>query len=620
MKNRFTIGLKIQIIIGIILFVTSVVTVLWLKNKFEQQMEETTTQKAQEIAVMSLNTLNMFMLTGLIGDEANRQLFYDKTKASEDILDFRVFRSHNVTNQYGMCIPAEAPKDALDKEVLSSGEMVIKHEEIDNKSTLRIVYPYKASKNFRGTDCMTCHTVKEGDVLGATSITIDISESEETINNIIQFLWIMAVVLFVVVMGFISLASKRYISTPLENFEKGLMSFFGYLNREKQSIEPIAINSTDEIAQMSQFVNDNIKQIEKTIKEDNELINDAKIVIGRVGNGWYSQFIETKTSNKSLEEFKENVNKMIKNTYDRFSKINIILEQYSKNNYLQTLKLEPNDERDGVFEKLVLGLNTLHNTLTNMLIENKSTGVTLQNSATSLLDNITTLQKSSNETALKLDNTTVALKELTDIVASTTSKISQIANLSDMVTNSSNSGQLLAGKTASAMDDIALQVASINQAITIIDQIAFQTNILSLNAAVEAATAGEAGKGFAVVAGEVRNLANRSSDAAKEIKNLVEIATNKSIEGKEIAGEMIVGYEGLNENIQQTIHLIENVNVDSHKQHNGIVKINQTVEILNQQTRQNGEITIKTQDIALATSRLANELVDNANKKEFLGK
>jgi methyl-accepting chemotaxis protein len=620
MKSRFTIGLKIQIIIGMILFITSVIAVMWLHNKFENQMKETTTQKAEEIAVMSLNTLNMFMLTGIIGDEANRQLFYDKTKASEDVLDFRVFRSPHVVSQYGSGIPAEAPKDELDKEVLASGKMVIKNEMVDEKSTIRIVYPYKASKNFRGTDCMSCHAVKEGEVLGATSITIDISEEKKNIDSIIQFLWMMAVVLFLVVMGFIFMASKRYITTPLENFEKGLISFFAYLNREKQSTEPIVINSSDEIAKMSQVLNDNMKQIEQTIKEDNELINEAKKVIARVGNGWYSQFIEAKTSNRSLEEFKENVNMMIKNTYNRFSKINIILEQYAKNNYMQTLQLDPNDERDGVFEKLVLGLNTLHTTLTKMLVENKMTGVTLQNSAKSLLDNINTLQESSSDTAIKLDNTTVALKELTDIVASTTSKISQIANLSNMVTDSAREGQGLAGKTASAMDDIAAQVASINQAITIIDQIAFQTNILSLNAAVEAATAGEAGKGFAVVAGEVRNLANRSSDAAKEIKNLVEIATNKSIEGKEIAGEMIVGYEGLNGHIEQTINLIENVNIDSHKQNSGIVKINQTVEILDQKTRQNASIASKTQDIALATSKLANELVDNANKKEFLGK
>ena len=82
------------------------------------------------------------------------------------------------------------------------------------------------------------------------------------------------------------------------------------------------------------------------------------------------------------------------------------------------------------------------------------------------------------------------------------------------------------------MDEINTQVNAINEAITVIDQIAFQTNILSLNAAVEAATAGEAGKGFAVVAQEVRNLASRSSEAAKEIKELVLNATTKANQGK----------------------------------------------------------------------------------------
>ena len=83
-----------------------------------------------------------------------------------------------------------------------------------------------------------------------------------------------------------------------------------------------------------------------------------------------------------------------------------------------------------------------------------------------------------------------------------------------------------------AMDEINETVININEAISVIDQIAFQTNILSLNAAVEAATAGEAGKGFAVVAQEVRNLASRSAEAAKEIKDLVENATVRANNGK----------------------------------------------------------------------------------------
>jgi methyl-accepting chemotaxis protein len=88
------------------------------------------------------------------------------------------------------------------------------------------------------------------------------------------------------------------------------------------------------------------------------------------------------------------------------------------------------------------------------------------------------------------------------------------------------------------MDEINSEVQAINEAISFIDQIAFQTNILSLNAAVEAATAGEAGKGFAVVAQEVRNLAGRSAEAANEIKRLVENAATKANQGKNISGEI----------------------------------------------------------------------------------
>ena len=195
-----------------------------------------------------------------------------------------------------------------------------------------------------------------------------------------------------------------------------------------------------------------------------------------------------------------------------------------------------------------------------------------------------------------------------------------MASYSNSVTKSAHDGEKLANQTTVAMEEINVQVNSINEAITVIDQIAFQTNILSLNAAVEAATAGEAGKGFAVVAQEVRNLASRSAEAAKEIKTIVENATKKANDGKEIANHMIDGYKELNQNIINTINLIQDIELSSKEQLSGIEQINDAVNSLDKQTQQNAAIASQTHDVAVITDEIAKLVVSNANGKKFNGK
>jgi len=446
------------------------------------------------------------------------------------------------------------------------------------------------------------------------------SHEGDVIYSNAKILLISIIVIVILTSIIIAFFITNSITNSLKYLQQGLFSFFAYLNKESSNVELIKADSKDEFGEMAVVVNENIEKTRTVIEEDNALIEDAKVVMSRVNNGWYGQFIEKKTSNTSLEEFKNNVNKMIQDTRNRFTHVNEVLTQYSNNDFRKALQMEENDEKGGVFENLVNGLNSLQQTLTQMLIDNKTNGLTLNASSDILLSNVDKLNLSSNEAAASLEETAAALEEITSNIRNNTQNIAKMAKLSNEVTSSANQGEKLANQTTNAMDEINNQVNLINEAISVIDQIAFQTNILSLNAAVEAATAGEAGRGFAVVAQEVRNLASRSAEAAKEIKAIVENATSKANQGKEIASNMIDGYKQLNENISQTINLIQDIDMSSKEQLSGIEQINDAVNQLDQQTQQNAMVANQTHDVAVVTDEIAKLIVVNANEKEFNGK
>jgi methyl-accepting chemotaxis protein len=438
-------------------------------------------------------------------------------------------------------------------------------------------------------------------------------EAFNLLNQTLIILGIISIVVFIL----ISILISNIVVNSLNEFKNGLLTFFGYLNREIKDVSLLDDRANDEFGEMSKVVNENITKTKKGIEEDRKLIDETISVLGEFEQGDLCQRLNINVSNPALMQLKDVLNKMADNLESNIDNVLHILEEYSNYHYLN--KISTNDIKEHLL-KLARGVNTLGDSITEMLVENKSNGLTLDESSNILLTNVDKLNISSNEAAASLEETAAAIEEITSNIRHNTESITKMANYSEKVTSSAIHGENLANQTNISMDEINAQVTAINEAITVIDQIAFQTNILSLNAAVEAATAGEAGKGFAVVAAEVRNLASRSAEAAKEIKDLVQNATTKANQGKEIAGNMIEGYKQLNGNISQSINLISDIQNASKEQLLGIEQINDAVNQLDQQTQQNAMVASQTHDVAVLTDEIAKLIVSSADKKEFLGK
>jgi methyl-accepting chemotaxis protein len=400
---------------------------------------------------------------------------------------------------------------------------------------------------------------------------------------------------------------------PINTLESGLNHFFEYLKGAKNTVEPLNIHTNDEFGNMARKIDEEIVFVKEGIDKDRLLIENVKEVVTKIKNGNLDVQVEKTSSKESLNELKDILNDMIKanakNVNNNINTILAALKNYSKLDFEKNI--------DNATGEVAKGLNGLCDIINGMLQENYQLGLTLENNAKQLLENVNTLNKSSTDTAASLKETSASIEEITSTIVENTQNISQMAVYSNNLLKSISSGQALAKLTVESMNEINEQTSAIADAITVIDQISFQTNILSLNAAVEAATAGEAGKGFAVVAAEVRNLASRSAEAAKEIKSLVENATIKANTGKKNADEMISGYAELNENINKTTQLISHVEVASTEQKQGIEQINDAVASLDSRTQENANVANHTHQIAMDTSNIAKDIIENVNKKKF---
>ena len=419
------------------------------------------------------------------------------------------------------------------------------------------------------------------------------------------------------IVGFMAIIIPKRILSALRQFQAGLGFFFQYAIREKDYLKPMDVKGNDEFAQMTKDMNEQIKKTEYIIEQDKKVVNEIDNIMGKVINGFFGYTIKNIGATHEVESLRRNINDMLADTKRKLDNVNKQLKYFSKGEFNFELSKHDLKGMSGDIGSLVSSSKLLGRNVSELMATISLAGEKLNNNTSILSGSSKSLSTASNEQASSLEETAAAIEEITGNIRHSAENVANMSVLADEVNNAATVGEKLASKTAESMGAINTEVSSISDAITVIDQIAFQTNILSLNAAVEAATAGEAGKGFAVVAGEVRNLAARSAEAAREIKELVESASSKANEGKAIADEMIDGYHNLNTKIIETKSMIDMVSTSSKEQEIGMVQINDAVNALDKVTQENASTASNIDTLTNEVNILSNRLIEVTKTATF---
>jgi len=608
MLERLRVSTKIIIPIIFILAIGNVIT----NYITTTQMSTLSKNNAKESLEMLTDSLFLTLRNAMnTGDPAIiKQAEEDSRTEIKGLTNLTVAKSKETIEMY-----SPDTKYTTDKAILKTfntkKEQVIDEYKGDSHF-LRVLRPMIATK-----DCLLCHANQnEGDVIGVIDLTFSLDASDSVISETIAFILSVSLTFILLTLVTVWWVAKKA-TNPLHELQEELNMFFAFLAKERDTIEPFTVHSHDEIGEMVISINENIEKTLIGLNKDEETIKEVSEICKRAAHGDISVEIKSQANNPAINELTAIVNELLNSLEYNIKKVLMSLDEYSQDHYSVRIK---STKIKGEIKKLFDQVDFLGDTLTRLSGQNLKNGKALQQTSEVFAKNVSQLAETSKEQAQFVKETAQSLNEITQNLQSTSSKSKEMASYASKVTESSNQGQDLASQTVESMVTINEKVQAINEAIAIIDQISFQTNILSLNAAVEAATAGEAGKGFAVVAGEVRNLAARSADAANEIKGLVENANAQANIGKDIADNMIRGYETLNQNILATTDLISAVSDDTYTQQDKIVQINNAITQIDKTTQENAHIAEETNIVAKQASDIAQKIVEDAGEKKFDGK
>ena len=569
--GQYSLRTKVNLTVGMVFLLVLVLVTTSAVTHERRKLMEVAEHQVQEMTTLYFDSLNTMMLTGTMDQRA---ILRNKMLARKEILEARVIRGQPVAQQFGPGFADEAPLDDLDNEALS-GDQIIRIEERAGQRMITVITPFKATENTRGVNCLQCHNVPSGAVNGAIRIGYSLSEIDKAVER--EFwvtLWFnlgfFAVGLFV-----INALLKIWVVKPLSILNDVL------IQRARGNAEIRAvIDREDEIGQLGEAFNTMAENVNAAVEREHEAAEDLRhkvdqllAAVNQVAEGDFNVEIDLHGEG-AIGELAESLQIMINyiSTSSELKqeeveilekKVSAILEvvtMASQGNLTGEVSVSGND----AIGKLAAGVQSMLSSLNTLVAQVQRSGIQVTSSATEIA---ATAKQQEATIAAQAATTNEIAATATEISATTkelTNTMDEVAKVAERTRSSAASGHEDLEHMESTMQQIVEAAKSIatrfevlnekaknvNSVVTTITKVADQTNLLSLNAAIEAEKAGEYGLGFSVVATEIRRLADQTAVATLDIEQMV----------KEMQTAVSSGVLSMEKFTDQVRHSVEDVN------------------------------------------------------------